>query len=232
MKLPKETNLSDSSRGSSHGRWYDDACGTAFAMELVGERWSLLVIRELMLGGLRFSDLRASLPGISAKVLTERLASLEATGAVVKRKLPPPSAVQVYELTDWGRAAEPAIQELGRWAAQSMRHDPTLPLSPVSLMLSFRTMLNREKAREFEADIGFDIGGQQFRARLANGELPIVRQDVAGAKVIFRAPVAPLIAAHFYRKTPVAELAPLMMEGDAALSARFVDLFHLPAKIG
>ena len=73
MELQKETESSD----ARHGRWYEDACGTAFAMELVGERWSLLIVRELMLGGRRFSDLRASLPGISAKVLTERLGSLE-----------------------------------------------------------------------------------------------------------------------------------------------------------
>ena len=68
MKLQKETE--------SHGKWYQDACGTAFAMEIIGERWALLIIRELMLGGRRFSDLRASLPGISAKVLTERLTGL------------------------------------------------------------------------------------------------------------------------------------------------------------
>ena len=81
MKLQKETKL--------HGRWYDDACGTAFALELLGERWSLLVVRELMLGPRRFSDLRASLPGVSAKVLTERLATLAETGVLRRYKLPP-----------------------------------------------------------------------------------------------------------------------------------------------
>src|SRR5690606_10852582 len=110
MKLQKETE--------SHGKWYQDACGTAFAMEIIGERWALLIIRELMLGGRRFSDLRASLPGISAKVLTERLTGLERAGVLTKRKLPPPAATQVYELTEWGYLAEPAIQELGRWAAR------------------------------------------------------------------------------------------------------------------
>jgi NAD(P)-dependent dehydrogenase (short-subunit alcohol dehydrogenase family) len=83
-----------------------------------------------------------ALNGISAKVLTERLESLERAGAVVRRTLPPPANVQVYDLTEWGYLAEPAIQELGRWAATSPHHDPTLPLSPVSLMLSFRTMLD------------------------------------------------------------------------------------------
>lgn len=81
MKLQKETTL--------HGKWYDDACGTAFGMEVIGERWALLVIRELMFGPRRFSDLRASLPGISAKVLTERLASLEGVGVVERIEVPP-----------------------------------------------------------------------------------------------------------------------------------------------
>src|SRR6266700_3249745 len=84
-------------------RWYDDACGTALALELVGERWALLIVRELMFGPRRFSQLRASLNGISANVLTQRLEGLEVAGIVIRRKLPPPADdVQVYELTPWG----------------------------------------------------------------------------------------------------------------------------------
>ena len=89
----------------------------------------MLVVRELMLGPRRFSDLRASLPGISAKVLTERLTALEDAGVVVKRKVTDPVPAHLYELTEWGYRAEPAIQELGRWAAMSSGHDPLLPLS-------------------------------------------------------------------------------------------------------
>ena len=94
MKLQKETKGQE---GKLHGRWYGDACGTAFALELIGERWSLLIVRELMLGGRRFSDIRARLPGISAKVLAERLASLEAAGVLVKRQLtdPVPAALHM-----------------------------------------------------------------------------------------------------------------------------------------
>lgn len=215
-----------------HGKWYADACGTAFAMELIGERWALLVVRELMLGPLRFTDLRAGLPGISAKVLSERLAGLEAAGVVVRSTLPPPAGTPVYELTAWGYLAEPAIQELGRWAARSSLHDPMLPLSPVSLMLSFRTMLVRGRAKGAMADIGFDIGGQQFRARLADRKLPITRETAAGAQAIFRAPFAPLIAGHFYAKIPLAELSGLVIEGNVKVAERFVSLFELPPKIG
>ena len=230
MKLQKETESSE----GRHGRWYEDACGTAFAMELIGERWSLLVVRELMLGGRRFSELRKALNGISAKVLTERLESLERAGAVTRRMLPPPANVQVYELTEWGYLAEPAIQELGRWAATSPRHDPTLPLSPVSLMLSFRTMLDKVRAKEFDATIGFDIAGESYRAELKDGRLPIRRDDIGDAQVTFRAPAAPLLAAVFYGKVPPEELAGqgVRIDGDRKLAERFVDLFHLPAKVG
>lgn len=224
MKLQKETK--------THGKWYDDACGTAFAMEMVGERWSLLIVRELLFGPLRFSDLRAGMPGISAKVLTERLAGLETAGVVVRRRLAPPAPVQVYDLTPWGRAADVAIMELGRWAALSTRHDPTLPLSPASLMMSFRTMLDRAAASAFDADIGFAVAGQEFRARLAGGELAIVRAPVAGAQAVVRAPAAPLVAAHFFVGMPLADLPGLSVEGDTALLARFLALFSLPEKIG
>ena len=127
-------------------RRYDDACGTAHALDLIGERWALLVMRELMLGPKRFGDIRADLPGISANTLTQRLEGLEASGLVVRRRLPPPASAQVYELTQWGYEAEPIVQSLGRWATRSPGHDPTLPLSGTSLMLSFRTMFDAERA--------------------------------------------------------------------------------------
>src|ERR671919_409087 len=115
MKLEKVTEKLEA-RSKRH---YEDACATAHAMDLVGERWALLVMRELMLGPKRFSDLRADLPGISANVLTQRLEGLEAAGIVVRRKLPPPASSQVYELTRWGYESEPIFQALGRWAARS-----------------------------------------------------------------------------------------------------------------
>ena len=220
---------------ADHGKWYGDACGTAFAMELVGERWSLLIVRELMLGGRRFSDLRASLPGISAKVLTERLSGLEQAGVLARRKLPPPAASQVYELTEWGYLAEPAIQELGRWAARSPLHDPTLPLSPVGLMLSTRTLLDKQRAKGFEATIGYDLGGEQFVARLQGGAMPVTREPVDGADAVFRAPTPAEVAALLYVKVPLDQWergAGRAIEGDRVIARRFIGLFELPEKVG
>ena len=98
MQLEKITK----SRKKEEKRRYDDACGLAHALDLLGERWAMLVLRELAYGPRRFSELKADLPGISANVLTQRLTELEARGIVRKTKLPPPASVQVYEATRLG----------------------------------------------------------------------------------------------------------------------------------
>ncbi|WP_232843084.1 winged helix-turn-helix transcriptional regulator [Allopontixanthobacter confluentis] len=227
MELQKETQEGP----AVHGKWYNDACGTAFGMELVGERWSLLIIRELMFGPLRFSTLRANLPGISAKVLTERLEKLEWAGVLAKRTLPPPLNAQVYELTHWGYAAEPLIQELGRWAAMSSQHDPTLPLSPTSFMLSLRTMLNREAAKGWSARIGFDFPEVAFVADIIDGAMPVRRKEPKDCDATFVAPSGPPLAAMFYvGKTPK-EMG-VRVEGDYLIAEKFMALFCLPEKIG
>ena len=224
MELEKETGRPELPKS----RWYDDACGTAMAMELVGERWSLLIVRELMFGPRRFGELKSGLPGISANVLTQRLEGLEASGILIRRKLPPPASVQVYELTPLGYAAETVIKELGRWAAQSPLHDPTLPLSAASIMLSFRTMLDADRASGIDAVIGFRFGEEAFRAHLVDGEIGIARGEPEDAVLVFVAtPVT--LAAIVYGGAP---LDTVETQGDGALAARFVTLFPLPEKLG
>ncbi len=203
-------------------------------MELVGERWTLMVVRELMLGAKRFSDIRASLPGISAKTLTERLAWLERNGVLVRRQLPPPGKAQVYELTEWGYAAEPLLQEAGRWAAQSSAHDPLLPLSPVSLMLSMRTMVDKRSVGSVKGTVGFAIGEEAFVAEPDHGRLPIRRGEVSEAGAVFRAPVASIVAAGLYAGVPWDQLereAGLVIEGNRPLALQFAALFTLPPKL-
>lgn len=209
-------------------RRYDDACGTAHGLELIGERWALLVVRELMLGPRRFGDLRASLPGLSANVLTQRLEGLEAAGVVVRRRLPPPASVQVYELTDWGLEAEPVISELGRWAARSPGHDPTLPLSPVSMMLSFRTMFDASKAGDARMTLGFRFGDETFVVAVADGALNVRRTEAEGAEAVITAsPEA--VAAVVYGGAGTDDLA---IEGRREVFDRFTGFFELPPKAG
>ena len=217
-----------SKRQSELKRRYGDACGTAHALELIGERWSLLVLRELMLGGRRFSDLRADLPGISANVLTQRLAELEERGLARRVMLPPPSNAQVYEATDWGLEAEPIVQALGRWAARSPRHDPTLPISGVSILLSFRTMLNEKRAKGFDGRIGFVFGRDRYVARVRKGRIKVARGDAAEADVIFSGPPT-AIAAVVYGGAPLDLVG---VTGDRDLAERFTKLFLLPPKVG
>lgn len=208
-------------------RGYGDACGTAHGLELIGERWTLLVLRELLLGPRRFSELRADLPGISANVLSQRLTELEAKGLARKVRLPPPANVQVYQATEWGLEAEPLIQTLGRWAARSPAHDPTLPLSGVSIMLSFRTMLDAERAQSVAGSFGFRFGHDHYVGRLDGGTFTVERGDTSGADVIFTgAPTA--LAAIVYGGQP---LDLVEVSGDRDLARRFVTLFPLPSKV-
>lgn len=223
MKLENLTNK----RKSEPRRGYDDACGTAHALELIGERWALLVLRELMLGPRRFSQLRADLPGISANVLTQRLSELEERGLVAKKRLPPPASVQVYEATEWGLEAEPIVQTLGRWAARSPRHDPTLPISGVSILLSMRTMMNAKRAKGIDARIGFRFGPDSYVARLRKGQIKIRRGEIEACDLVVAADPPANLAAVMYGKAPYDLIE---WSGDRKLLDRFVDLFHLPPK--
>jgi DNA-binding HxlR family transcriptional regulator len=212
-------------------RWYQDACGTALAMDLVGERWALLIIRELLLGPRRFGEIRGALVGLSANILTQRLEGLEKAGILERRQLPSPSNTQVYALTKWGQAAEEPIFALSRWAAGSPAHDTTLPLSNTAFMLSLRTMMSRERAPALPPmDLGFRIGGEPFRARIVAGMLEIQRAEPDGADVVFIGQPSPL-ASVFYGRDPLAESqrqGKVAVSGDMALGQRFVDLFQLP----
>src|SRR5437763_9686879 len=154
-------------------------------MELLGERWAMLVLRELAYGPRRFSGLKADLPGISANVLTQRLAELESRGLVRRTKLPPPASVQVYEATEWGLEAVPMIASLGRWAARSPWHDPTLPMSHVSVIMSLQTLLSPELADGLRARIGFRLGEADYVTALHDGVLDVERGEAADCDVEF-----------------------------------------------
>src|SRR5947209_19180138 len=127
-------------------RSYQDGCAAAHALDLIGQRWALLVVRELLLGPKRFTDLRAGIPDISPNVLGQRLRELEESGIVRRRKLAPPAAAQVYELTDWGRQLEPAVLALGRWASASPSFPLGAEMGPDSLVLALKSAFQPEKA--------------------------------------------------------------------------------------
>jgi DNA-binding HxlR family transcriptional regulator len=198
----------------------------AHALELIGERWAMLILRELAYGSRRFSELKADLPGISANVLTQRLTELEERGLVRKTRLPPPASVQVYEATPWALEVAPVIGKLGKWAARSPLHDPTLPLSHAAIMMSLQTMLDPERARGLEGRFGFRFGEIAYSATLREGELHVVRGVEKDRDVIMTTTPEGLAAVIY----GAAAIETIGVEGDLALARRFVTLFPLPDK--
>ena len=140
---------------------HGDACAAAHGFDLVGDRWAVIVIRELMLGPKRFTELLADARGATASVLALRLRELEHAGIVEQSELPPPARVRVYQLTEWGREFEPILQALGRWAQRS----PSLPsdgtLTPDAAILALRTMAGGPPP---SAPMDFDLGLHDGRA--------------------------------------------------------------------
>jgi DNA-binding HxlR family transcriptional regulator/putative sterol carrier protein len=211
-------------------RPYKDGCAAAHAVSLVGERWALLVIRELMLGPKRFTDLRIGLPQVSPNVLSQRLRDLEHSGVVQKRKLPLPASVQVYELTEWGYKLEPVLIELGKWGVQS----PQLPrdgtLNVDSLILSFRTMFSSDAAKGLKATYDLRLGEDRFYARVANNKLEIVRGETSKANVKIETSADTLTALVYGGRNlnEAIRAGEVKLEGDKKMLERFLNLFPLP----
>jgi DNA-binding HxlR family transcriptional regulator len=154
-----------------------DGCGIAHASDLLGQRWALLVVRELLLGPKRFTDLRTGIPDISPNVLGQRLRELEESGIVTRRKLAPPAAAQVYELTEWGRELEPAVLALGRWASRSPAFPRDAEMGPDSLVLALKTTFQPDKADGLEARYELRLGDVPFRVSVKEGEFQAARGE-------------------------------------------------------
>lgn len=208
-------------------RRYEDACGLAHAMELLGERWAMLVLRELAYGPRRFSELKADLAGISANVLAQRLTELEARGLVRKSKLPPPASIQVYQATEWGLEVVPLIASLGRWAARSPWHNPTLRMSHVSVVMSLQTLISPDRADGLRARIGFRFGDISYVATIQGGRLDVERAPLEDCDVEFSGTPSE-IAAVIHGGAP---LETVDVKGAMELAKRFITLFPLPPKI-
>lgn len=227
LKLTSDGNIKEKKRE----RWYDDACGTALALEFVGERWSLLIMRELMFGPRRFGELKANLPGVSANVLTQRLEGLEEAGIVVRRKLPSPANVQVYDLTDWGRESRGVMQDIGRWAARSPRHDPFAFMSTASAMISLSTLIVPDLAAGKDMTVAFRFPNDAFVGRVVGGRFDSRRGESADAAATFTGDTMALRRS-IYGKEGFDDEGLFAVTGDRALAQAFTDLFALPEKIG
>src|SRR5699024_3407494 len=189
-------------------------------------------MRELMLRPRRFSDLRASLPGISANILTMRLERLRILDILRRRQLAPPANVQVYELTPWGHEAEPLFQAISRWALGSPLHDPTLPLAPVSAMLALRAMLRPDHSAP-PMTAGFRFGRDMFISELSGSSLHIRRGKPDVVDIEFDTDTTSFVRL-VYGKQPLEALERqglLTLKGDRAGAKVFVNSFELPAHV-
>jgi DNA-binding HxlR family transcriptional regulator len=211
-------------------RTYCDGCAAAHALDLIGERWALLVVRELLLGPKRFTDLRAGLPGVSPNVLAQRLRELELAGVMRRRKLPPPAAARVYELTEWGEELEPVITQLGHWGARSPLRPREAALGVDSLILSFRTMFDPRAADGLRASYELRLGENRFRTVVDDGRFEITRGDDDRPDATIETNPATL-AALVYDDLDIEEAlrsGDLKIEGSKEAVERFLGLFSLP----
>jgi DNA-binding HxlR family transcriptional regulator len=211
-------------------RSYGESCAAAHALDLVGERWALLVVRELVLGPKRFTDLRAGIVRASSNVLAQRLRELEQAGVVRRRKLPPPAATPVYELTEWGQELEPVLKALGRFGARS----PMLPLeagmSVDSQILALRTMFDPASAGDLNAGYELRVGHDTFRARVEGGELELDRGFAESPDAVITAD-QPTLASVIFGGRPIKDAeasGDMTIEGDRGAVESFVRLFPLP----
>jgi DNA-binding HxlR family transcriptional regulator len=204
-------------------RSYDDPCGIARALDLVGERWALLVVRELLFGPKRFTDLKAGLPTASQNVLSHRLRELEESGILTRRKLGPPAGVWVYELTKRGYDLRPVVIELARWGC----HAPTAsaaPLSVAALMLAMLTTFSPALAGDLEATYELVVSGECFRAVVTHGKIDIEPGRAPEPDAVIETDAATLRGIVFGGQAITNEV----VAGDERSAARFLGLFPRP----
>jgi len=154
-------------------RTYGEGCPIALSLDILGERWALLVVRELRLGPRRYRDLQEALPGITPAVLSRRLKELEETGVLCRYQLLPPASARVYELTVWGAELEPVFQELARWGGRSPVVPLTGELSADSVMLGLRTFFNADDTDRQPWAAAYEVwlGRELYRLRVDDGRL-------------------------------------------------------------
>jgi DNA-binding HxlR family transcriptional regulator len=213
-----------------NARRYDDPCGIARALDVIGDRWALLVVRELIFGPKRFLQLRSGLQGVSPNVLSQRLRELEDAGIVRRDMLEPPASVAVYELTARGRALEPVLLELGRWGSQEPV-TTSRELSASALLVALKTVF--DPAAAIDATFALRVDGQWFRVTVAGPSIDIVAVRTERPTVTFDTDVATLRAIAFGREslTEAERAGRLTVLGDRAAAERFTRMFPVPAAL-
>ncbi len=212
-------------------RTYGDSCGIARALDLAGERWALLIVRELLLGPKRFTDLRAGLPSVGPDMLSLRLRELERAGVVARRRLPPPAGAAVYELTEWGHELEPVLLALGRWGSRAALPAQPPPLSPDALVVALETMFDPPAPGDRQI-YALTLGEHRFALLHDGDRLQALRVDDAPPEAVLAIDTdAGTLAAVLWHGLPVDDAiaaGTLSIAGPRRALVRFVKLFAQP----
>lgn len=214
-------------------RSYNQYCGLAYALDIVGERWTMLIIRELMAGPRRFTDLMDGLPGISTNLLSERLKRLEQQGILVRRALPPPAGSTVYDLTPVGRKLEKSLLELGRWGSQfvppSWEGVHLLHLS--SYALTPKTFFCPEKARGICETYELHVDGEVLTVQIHQGEIDVRQGEAPWADMVLHTTMPVYTQMFVGQLRPEEALAQglIQIEGDPNALKRYLWICGLPS---
>jgi DNA-binding HxlR family transcriptional regulator len=211
-------------------RSYGDRCGIARALEVVGERWALLVVRELLLGPKRFSDLREGLPKIGPDMLSQRLRELEHAGVVARGQLPPPISAKVYELTARGRELEPVLLALGRWGSEVAFPADASAFSPDSMVLALKTLFSPHAAAAdgvLDSTYGLTLDAQPFVLRPTAALLEVHRGEVPrpAASIAARPSTLAGVLWHGASLEDGLQAGSIRIEGDRASAEHLFELF-------
>jgi DNA-binding HxlR family transcriptional regulator len=211
-------------------RTYGDGCAIAHGLDLVGERWALLVVRELLLGPKRFTDLKGGLPNASPNVVSERLRELEQAGIVRRDKLPPPASSRVYELTEWGRGLEDVVVSLGHWGSRSPSRLPDAPIGADSTVLALRSRFDPGAAKGLHARYELRLGEDRFRLEVSDDGIAVARGGADRPDATIHTDPNTLAAVLWAgrRLADAKRAGELRIDGDQAAVERFVRLFPAP----
>jgi DNA-binding HxlR family transcriptional regulator len=206
-------------------RTYADSCGIARALDVVGERWAPLIIRELLHGPRRFTDLRQALPGLSADVLTQRLRELEESGVLTRRTLPAPAAARVYELTARGAELAPVLLALGRWGSRLPIAPEAHSLTPDALVVALETMFNPSAADGLRRTYELRLGDEVFAVRVDGRQLAVTRAPAQAPDLVLESDPGTLTAVLFHGRDPGQGVR---ATGARQELTRFLSLFEKP----
>lgn len=211
---------------------YDQLCALAYALDVIGERWTLLVIRELLIGPRRYKDLVEGLPGISTNLLSERLKSLEQQGVLCRRVLPPPAGCTVYELTSLGQSLETSMLELGRWGSRwipTALGDDALP-SVASIAFAIKAFFRPELARGLNQTYELHLDDEVLQVRITKGKIQVRQGAALKPDAIFHTEMQTFLRLFAGKIKPDEAISRklIQLEGDLGALSRFQSLYALP----